>query len=68
MLFYFQEEDPEVEYVEDYEMEEDDDDAMEDFAKGANRMSDTEDGEFISNITTFFSELFPVLSRLDSCM
>lgn len=51
-----QEEEPEVEYVEGYEMEEeDDDDAMEDFGKGATRMSDSEDGEFFFN--SFFLRL-----------
>lgn len=44
-----QEEEPEVEYVEGYEMEEDDD-AMEDFGKGATSMSDSEDGQFFTGL------------------
>lgn len=35
-----EEEEPEVEYVEGYEMEEEDNDAMEDFARSANKMSE----------------------------
>jgi len=45
-----QEEEPEVEYVEGYEMEEEDDDAMEDFGKGATRMSDSDDGECFNGL------------------
>jgi len=51
----YQEEEPEVEYVEGYEMEEEEDD-MEDFGKGTMRMSDSEDGEC-------FSDLFKIVSR-----
>lgn len=50
-----QEEEPEVEYVEGYEMEdEDEDDAMEDFAQGANRMPDSEDGKLSPNLLLLF--------------
>ena len=42
-----QEEEPEVEYVEGYEMEdEEEDDPMEDFGKGAQGLSDSEDGMY----------------------
>jgi len=54
-----QEEEPEVEYVEGYEMEEEEDD-MEDFGKGAMRMSDSEDGEC-------FDGLFSTVSREVFC-
>lgn len=53
-MFYYQEEEPEVEYVEGYEMEEEEDD-MEDFGKGATGMSDSEYGiKFTSNFVLFF--------------
>jgi protein MAK16 len=48
-----QEEEPEVEYVEGYEMDEEDDDAMEDFAQGASRMADSEDGKILTSCFTW---------------
>lgn len=61
MLHTQDEEEPEVEYVEGYEME-DDGDAMEDFGKGANGMSDSEDGKFSCSVYYCLYELFIVLS------
>lgn len=49
-----QEEEPEVEYVEGYEMEDEEDD-MEDFSQGALRMSDSEDGECFHDLLKIVS-------------
>lgn len=56
----YQEEEPEVEYVEGYEME-DEDDAMEDFANGANTLSDSDDGQFFFIVQYFATERSPTL-------
>ena len=56
----YQEEEPEVEYVEGYEME-DEDDAMEDFANGANALSDSDDGQFFFLLQYFAIERSPTL-------